>query len=80
MRHSNKFYQELIDVLEHNKSFAGMTPIFNKELIRELKSQKCCNCGKQIIGKGYIVHNTFEEVDYVLCNKTCADKFQEKLR
>ncbi len=79
-RHSNNFYQELSEAVDHNKSFTEMIPIFNKEMIKELKAQECCNCGKQIIGKGYVIHDTFGEVDYVLCNKECADKFQEKLR
>ena len=75
MRHGNKFYQELTEAIDHNKSFAEMIPIFNKELINDLKSQECCYCGKQIIGKGFVVNDTFGELDLRFCNRECADNY-----
>ncbi len=77
MKHSNEFYQELTEAMNHNKSFAEMIPIFNKNIIEEVKGRICAFCGKQIIGKGHVIHDSFGMVDYYTCNRDCADKFLE---
>ena len=79
MKHSNKFYQELVETVEKNKPFAEMISIFNKNMIEELKRRTCAFCGKIIIGKGHVIHDSFGMVDYHTCNRDCADKFVEKL-
>ncbi len=40
MRHSNEFYQELTEAMDHGKSFGEMIPIFNKELSKDLENNK----------------------------------------
>ncbi len=77
-RHSNKFYQELVETVDKSKPFFQSIEIFNTYITEELKKKKCCSCGKQIIGKGYVIHDSFGEVDYLTCNRECADRFWKR--
>ncbi len=67
---------EALELNKNNKDIIGM---FNEEMIKELKSQECYNCGRQIIGKGYLIHDSFGEITYCVCDKKCGDEFMDKV-
>lgn len=48
----------------------------DKEIVESLKKKKCIQCGNDVVGKGFIVHDTFGEIDYIFCDRACYNKFE----